>query len=52
VQEPSVNVLRPSLHPEGMAPRFANLAEQRSRPLARPDRQAAAAADPEAPQRA
>jgi transcriptional regulator with XRE-family HTH domain len=44
--EPPVNVLRASLHPEGMAPRIENLAEWRTHVLHRLDRQAAATADP------
>jgi transcriptional regulator with XRE-family HTH domain len=44
--EPPVNVLRLSLHPEGMAPRIGNLAEWRTHVLHRLDRQAAATADP------
>jgi hypothetical protein len=44
--EPPVNVLRLSLHPEGMAPRIRNLAEWRAHVLHRLDRQAAATADP------
>ncbi len=44
--EPPVNVLRLSLHPDGMAPRIRNLAEWRTHVLHRLDRQAAATADP------
>jgi transcriptional regulator with XRE-family HTH domain len=44
--EPPVNVLRLSLHPEGMAPRIGNLAEWRAHVLHRLDRQASATADP------
>ena len=44
--EPPVNVLRLSLHPDGMAPRIANLAEWRAHVLHRLDRQAAATGDP------
>lgn len=44
--EPPVNVLRLSLHPEGMAPRIGNLAEWRTHVLHRLDRQATATADP------
>jgi transcription regulator MmyB-like protein len=44
--EPPINVLRLSLHPDGMAPRIANLAEWRAYLLHRLDRQAAATADP------
>jgi MmyB-like transcription regulator ligand binding domain len=42
--EPPVNVLRLSLHPDGMAPRIANLAEWRAHLLTRLHRQAAAGA--------
>jgi transcriptional regulator with XRE-family HTH domain len=45
--EPPVNVLRLSLHPRGMAPRIANLAQWRSHLLARLAREAAATADPD-----
>lgn len=41
-----VNVLRLSLHPEGMAPRILNLAEWREHVLARLSRQARVTADP------
>jgi transcriptional regulator with XRE-family HTH domain len=41
-----VNVLRLSLHPQGLAPRIANLAEWRSHILARLRRQIDASADP------
>jgi transcriptional regulator with XRE-family HTH domain len=44
--EPPVNVLRLSLHPDGLAPRIANLPEWRAHLLARLARQAAATADP------
>ena len=44
--EPPVNVLRLSLHPDGMAPRIGNLAEWRAHVLHRLDQQAAATADP------
>ena len=44
--EPPVNVLRLSLHPEGMAPRIGNLAEWRTHVLHRLDKQATATADP------
>src|SRR4051794_15934636 len=44
--EPPVNVLRLSLHPEGMAPRIPNLAEWRAHILHRLDQQAAATANP------
>jgi transcriptional regulator with XRE-family HTH domain len=45
--EPPVNVLRLSLHPDGIAPRIRNLPEWRAHILHRLDRQAAASADPE-----
>lgn len=44
--EPPVNVLRVSLHPEGMAPRIANLGEWREHLLHRLRRQAALTGDP------
>jgi transcriptional regulator with XRE-family HTH domain len=44
--EPPVNVLRLSLHPEGLAPRIRNLAEWRTHVLHRLDRQSAATGDP------
>ena len=44
--EPPVNVLRLSLHPEGLAPRIANLSEWRAHILHRLDRQAQTSADP------
>jgi hypothetical protein len=44
--EPPVNVLRLSLHPEGLAPRIANLAEWRSHLLHRLDRDVDVSADP------
>jgi transcriptional regulator with XRE-family HTH domain len=44
--EPPVNVLRLSLHPQGLAPRIANLAEWRSHLLARLRHQIEASADP------
>jgi transcriptional regulator with XRE-family HTH domain len=44
--EPPVNVLRLSLHPDGMAGRIGNLAEWRTHVLHRLDRQAAATGDP------
>ena len=44
--EPPVNVLRLSLHPDGMAPRIRNLAEWRTHVLHRLDQQAAHTADP------
>jgi transcriptional regulator with XRE-family HTH domain len=43
--EPPVNVLRLSLHPDGIAPRIANLPEWRAHLLARLHRQAEAAGD-------
>ena len=43
--EPPVNVLRLSLHPDGMAPRIANLPEWRAHLLARLYRQAQATGD-------
>jgi transcriptional regulator with XRE-family HTH domain len=44
--EPPVNVLRLSLHPDGMAPRIRNLAEWRTHVLHRLAEQAAHLADP------
>jgi transcriptional regulator with XRE-family HTH domain len=44
--EPPVNVLRVSLHPDGVAPRIANLAEWRGHLLDRLERQIALTADP------
>jgi transcriptional regulator with XRE-family HTH domain len=44
--EPPVNVLRLALHPDGLAPRIANLGEWRAHLLDRLARQAAATADP------
>lgn len=44
--DPPVNVLRLSLHPDGLASRIVNLGEWRSHLLERLDRQAAATADP------
>ena len=44
--EPPVNVLRLSLHPDGMAPRIANLPEWRAHLLARLRHQAEATGDP------
>jgi transcriptional regulator with XRE-family HTH domain len=44
--EPPVNVLRLSLHPDGMAPRILNLAEWRAHLLGRLHRQAQATGDP------
>ncbi len=44
--EPPVNVLRLSLHPEGLAPRIANLAEWRTHLLDRLGRQAVVSGDP------
>ena len=43
--QPPVNVLRLSLHPEGLAPRIANLREWRAHLLSRLDRQIAASGD-------
>jgi len=43
--QPPVNVLRLSLHPDGLAPRIANLREWRAHLLARLERQAAASGD-------
>src|SRR5215213_4258947 len=43
---PPVNVLRVSLHPDGMAPRIANLADWRAHLLERLRRQIAATGDP------
>ncbi len=43
--EPPVNVLRLSLHPKGIAPLIANLAEWRAHILERLERQVAATAD-------
>jgi transcriptional regulator with XRE-family HTH domain len=44
--QPPVNVLRISLHPEGVAPQIANLAEWRAHLLARLGRQVDVTADP------
>jgi transcriptional regulator with XRE-family HTH domain len=44
--EPPVNVLRVSLHPEGMAPRIVNLAEWRAHLLERLGREAVVTGDP------
>jgi transcriptional regulator with XRE-family HTH domain len=44
--EPPVNVLRASLHPDGVAPRIANLAEWRAHLLDRLGRQAVSTGDP------
>ena len=44
--EPPVNVLRLSLHPDGMAPRIVNLAEWRAHLLDRLDRDIETTADP------
>ncbi|HEY0936531.1 MAG TPA: transcriptional regulator, partial [Trebonia sp.] len=44
--EPPVNVLRLSLHPRGLAPRIANLAEWRAHLLERLQREIEASADP------
>jgi transcriptional regulator with XRE-family HTH domain len=45
--EPPANVLRVSLHPEGMAPHIVNLGEWRAHLLGRLRRQVAQTADPE-----
>jgi len=45
--EPPVNALRLSLHPDGLAPRIANLGEWRAHILERLRRQAVATADPQ-----
>jgi transcriptional regulator with XRE-family HTH domain len=45
LMEPPVNVLRLSLHPEGMAPRIANLGEWRAHLLERLGRQVATTGD-------
>lgn len=45
--EPPVNSLRVALHPRGMAPRIANLAEWRAHVLDRVRRQVAATGDPQ-----
>jgi transcriptional regulator with XRE-family HTH domain len=45
LMEPPVNVLRVSLHPEGMAPRILNLAEWRAHLLERLQRQIVATGD-------
>ncbi|MFT3772711.1 MAG: helix-turn-helix transcriptional regulator [Minicystis sp.] len=47
LQKPPVNVLRLSLHPAGLAPRIANLAEWRAHLLARLAQQIHVTADPE-----
>src|SRR5205823_10722677 len=44
--QPPVNVLRLSLHPQGLAPRIANLPEWRAHLLARLRRQVEVSADP------
>lgn len=43
---PPLNVLRASLHPDGLAPRIANLGQWRAHVLARLDRQVATSGDP------
>ncbi len=43
--QPPINVLRLSLHPEGLAPRIANLREWRGHLLSRLERQVAASGD-------
>ena len=45
--EPPANVLRVALHPDGLAPRIANLAEWRAHLLERLRRQVGLSADPE-----
>lgn len=45
LREPPVNVLRLSLHPDGLAPHIANLAQWRGHVLGRLGREAAAAGD-------
>jgi transcriptional regulator with XRE-family HTH domain len=45
--QPPVNVLRLSLHPEGLAPRIENLGEWRAHLLSRLRRQVAMSADPQ-----
>lgn len=45
--EPPVNVLRLSLHPEGLAPAIANLGEWKAHLIERLEREAAATADPQ-----
>src|SRR5439155_7675710 len=44
--QPPVNVLRLSLHPQGLAPRIANLAQWRAHLIARLHQQIAATGDP------
>jgi len=44
--EPPINVLRLSLHPEGLAPRIVNLAQWRAHLLARLRQQVSVSADP------
>jgi hypothetical protein len=46
LRKPPINVLRLSLHPQGLAPRIANLAEWREHLLARLRRQIDVTADP------
>lgn len=46
LMQPPVNVLRVSLHPDGVAPRIANLAEWRAHLLERLGRQIALTGDP------
>lgn len=46
LMEPPVNVLRLSLHPDGMAPRIANLSQWRTHVLHRLAHQASTTADP------
>lgn len=47
LREPPVNVLRLSLHPDGLAPAIRNLAQWRGHILGRLAREAAATADPD-----
>jgi hypothetical protein len=46
LMEPPANVIRLALHPDGMAPRIANLGEWRGHLLDRLDRQIALTGDP------
>src|SRR6202000_2896271 len=50
LMEPPVNVLRVSLHPDGMAPRILNLAQWRQHVLFRLRRQADRSGDPRLPE--
>ena len=45
--QPPINAMRVSLHPEGLAPRIANLAEYGAHLLTRVQRQAVLSGDPE-----